>query len=360
MTRLLSHPVHTVRTGLRSRFYDVLRKGLVTHDGKSIVAESLRGLLADEPSVAPQLINERAPYEDLGNAPPNETRLRDDIVFVTGRFRSGSTLVWNLFRNLPDCTAYYEPFNERRWFDASARGERVDGTHLGVSDYWREYEGLDELGEWYREEWIDSRLYLEPGTWMPEMGRFLDRMIGRASGRPVLQFNRLDFRLPWIRRRFPNARILHVHRHPRDQWCSSLVDPSSFPPNGTMADFAAHDHFYLLHWARDLSFHFPFLDPATATHPYELFYAIWKLSYLFGRTFADHTLRFESLVADPRTEIATTLEALGFDPTHVEPLLPLVEQPSLGKWRDYADDGWFRAIEEGVEAAIDEFLATQR
>ncbi len=30
-------------------------------------------------------------------------------VFVTARFRSGSTLLWNLFRNTPEETAYYEP-----------------------------------------------------------------------------------------------------------------------------------------------------------------------------------------------------------------------------------------------------------
>jgi hypothetical protein len=35
-------------------------------------------------------------------------------VFVTGRFRSGSTLMWSLFRNVPGCTAFYEPLNERR------------------------------------------------------------------------------------------------------------------------------------------------------------------------------------------------------------------------------------------------------
>jgi hypothetical protein len=42
-------------------------------------------------------------------------------VFITGRFRSGSTLLWNIFRNIEGFNAYYEPFNERRWFDQGAR-----------------------------------------------------------------------------------------------------------------------------------------------------------------------------------------------------------------------------------------------
>jgi hypothetical protein len=42
----------------------------------------------------------------------------------------------------------------------------------------------------------------------------------------VLQFNEIDLRLPWFRAHFPTARILHLYRHPREQWCSSLFDPS--------------------------------------------------------------------------------------------------------------------------------------
>ena len=66
-------------------------------------------------------------------------------VFISARFRSGSTALWNVFRNTPDCTAFYEPFNERRFFDSSTRGEYVDSTHRGVNDYWREYEAISGL-----------------------------------------------------------------------------------------------------------------------------------------------------------------------------------------------------------------------
>src|SRR6185295_9584612 len=113
------------------------------------------------------------------------------------------------------------------------------------------------------------------------MKRYVEILIERARGRPVLQFNRVDFRLPWLRKTFPGAKILHLYRHPRDQWCSTLMDPSAFPKERTIADFAAHDHFYLRNWARDLKYHFPFLDEQHLDHPYEMFYYVWKLSYLF-------------------------------------------------------------------------------
>jgi hypothetical protein len=40
------------------------------------------------------------------------------------------------------------------------------------------------------------------------------------------------------------------------------------------------------------------LDPATVTHPYRLFYFIWKLSFSFGTTYAHHSLGFEALTAN--------------------------------------------------------------
>ncbi len=45
------------------------------------------------------------PYADLPVPSRSSTNLRADPVFITARFRSGSTLLWNLFRNVPGVTA---------------------------------------------------------------------------------------------------------------------------------------------------------------------------------------------------------------------------------------------------------------
>ncbi len=134
-----------LREPIRRTAFRLLRDLLKTDDGRRLLADSLNGVDQDKPDrFALSLVDERV-YPDLNPQAGSET-IGPAPVFLTGRFRSGSTLLWNLFRNVPDCTSFYEPLNERRWFDPGIRGQRVDKTHLGVEEYWREYEGLERLG----------------------------------------------------------------------------------------------------------------------------------------------------------------------------------------------------------------------
>lgn len=61
----------------------------------------------------------------------------------------------------PGVTAYYERFNERRWFSSEVANGGVDPTHRGVSDRWLEYQGLSELDHYYDEAWIDKHLLMQ-------------------------------------------------------------------------------------------------------------------------------------------------------------------------------------------------------
>ena len=348
----------TVRARLRSLFFRTLHRAFTTSDGRAIATEALRGQLAWRPRVP--VLAGAEPYADLGQ---RTDRIRGDFagtIVVTARFRTGSTLLWNIFRHIDQCVAYYEPLNERRWFDPATRGDRLDPTHRQVDDYWREYDGLTELGAWHREEWTDQALFMDESAWDPNLRRYLARLIEHAAPkRAVLQCNRLDFRLPWLRQQFPGATLIHLYRHPRDQWCSSLVDPSAVPHDVTMDRFEPYDHFYLQRWALDLRRHFPFLSPQVEPAPYRVFYFIWKLSYLFGVAYADHALSFEALIQSPKTEIQKLLAAAGLD-GDPDRLAPLVADARLGRWREYADEAWFRAHESACEDMLAEFFLGQR
>lgn len=291
------------------------------------------------------------PYGGLGRPTENATR-GTDAIFITARFRSGSTMLWNLFRHVPGCTAYYEPFNERRWFDSDSRGVRLDASHKHVDDYWREYDGLTELSRYYRNDWSDRHLFMNADFWDSDMERYIDCLIERAAGRPVLQFNRIDFRLPWLRKNFPRARVVHLYRHPREQWCSSLIDIESFPKDAALEEFVRHDRFYLRTWVHDLKYHFPFLGDPTARHPYREFYFIWRLSYLFGLQYGDYSIAYEQLVREPGVEIAKLMDFLGLNQANVEALRSLVAPCQGERWPRYADDEWFGEHESYCENVL--------
>jgi len=346
------------RNLLKTLLFAFLRKLLSHEETKELLTSSLKGLLYDRvPTVSVKNNFLGSIYRELErNGTEQKPNNRVRPIFITARFRSGSTLLWHIFRNIESCTAYYEPLCERRWFDPVFRQDKVDSTHKGVDEYWWEYNGLKLLTQYYREEWCGKNLYMDSRSWDPGMKRYVEVLIEKSAGRPVLQFNRINFRLPWFRKTFPTATIVHLYRHPREAWCSSLLDLSSFPKDGKVSSFISHDHFYLLRWARDLKYHFPFLDEEFVSHPYQLFYFIWRLSYAFGREYADYSLCFEDLVEDPNGELSELFKFLGIEDYEQQKLSSLIVKPAMGKWRKYANDEWFRQHEVFCEEVLAEFL----
>lgn len=346
------------RRQLRTGFFRVLRHLATLDDTREVFS----GLLREQGAacIVPELArydSRDVPYPAL-RKPGGETVSQSGaVVFITARFRTGSTLLWNLFRHVPGVTAYYEPFNERRWFDPHTRGTHTDATHLQIDNYWAEYDGLEVLGKWYSSEWRFRQLYMGASAHNPSMERYIAALIARAAGRAVLQFNDVDLRLPWLRAHFPAAKLVHLYRNPRDQWCSTLHGASLPMRHLTLREFERHDGFYLLGWGRDLRHCFPFLALEPDAHPYELFYQIWKLSYLFGTLHADLSLSFEDLTGDPGRVLRWLLAELDFRQVEVSQLLRWVSPVTHGKWRLQHCDDLYDAIESRVDAT---FVTYQR
>ncbi|MFT2090401.1 sulfotransferase [Paraglaciecola sp. 2405UD69-4] len=303
----------------------------------------------------PELNNLATPYLNP-RVESVKTNTRDDIVFISSRFRSGSTLLWNLFRQSGECTSLYEPFNERQWFNPETRGENVDQTHRGVDDYWAEYVGMESLSEIYDENWIRHELMMTEESHAPAMQKFIERLVELSPKRPVLQFNRIDLRLPWIRQHFPNAKIIHLYRHPREQWCSFLTNHQIMNKDHVIDTY--QDAFYLDTWCNDLAKHYPFLDKRHTPHPYQRFYALWKISFLYGLQFGDHSLSFEDLTSQPQEELNTIFNVLNLktSSSSIERLSQVIQAPAVDRWKQYADDEWFTTHEQKVEAMIQPFI----
>lgn len=299
------------------------------------------------------LDNDESPYKTSSHKVLKES---GRPIFITGRFRSGSTLVWQLFRNMPNTTAYYEPFNERRWFEGQDKwGNLVDSSHRGVTDYWREYNGKEHIGRWYDEGWIRHSLYMDELSYNPEMKRYISSLIESAGKKAVLQFNRVDFRLPWLKQNFSNAAILHIYRNPRDQWCSTLGEGSNYRFD-TVDTRQFNDRYYLIMWYRDLCKYFPFLSEYDKSHRYYLFYLIWKLSYMFGKKYSDVSISYEDLVNNPYLYVNKLASLADIEQSHDNSLAKLIDTKSTSKWIDYGPAEWFNNVESECEATLDEFF----
>lgn len=339
-----------LRLAARRPVYRALGHLLTSDEGRRVLFDAVRGF-APTPSLA------LPPHPYAAVAPPPSAS-RPSPVFITARFRSGSTLLWHVFRHVPGATAYYEPHNPRRWFDQARLDRRVDPSHRGVDDYWREYAGLETLGQWYRERWVTTQLAMDADAVDGDMLAFLDHLIAHAAGRPVLQSNHVDFRLPWLRRHYPDARFVHLYRHPRDQWLSCLADPPAVPRDLDVEGFRNLDFYYLLPWARDLAAQFPFLDPHLEPRPYRLFYLIWRLSHAAGVQHADVSIAYESLVAQPVSTLQTVFDAVGWRDVDLAPLAALVGPATPSRWAAWAPADWFDREEAACEAVLARALGT--
>ena len=272
-------------------------------------------------------------------------------VFITARFRSGSSFLWHLFNHCENVTAYYEPLNERRWFLSSETGRDVDPTHRGVSSYGLSYDGMADLASLFDDGWGSVRLFMDAAAHDARLETYINALIDRSQGQPVLQFNRMDFRLDWLKSRFPTAKIIHLTRDPRDQWISMLGPDSGCTPETSLKAFAPYDRFYLKTWARDLVRVFPFLALDDSDSPYLLHYLIWRLSDSAGRAFSDLSLTFEALVGSPEKTLGLISKTTGTVLDYAS-LRPLFIPPDTEKWKRFAEENWFANLEARGERLL--------
>lgn len=313
--------------------------------------------LSSPTSLPMDLFKSKAPYPECEyNSPSQQKTSANQPIIITSRFRSGSTLLWNLFRNIESCTAYYEPFNERQWFNPALRGEHVDNTHRGVTDYWAEFKNLDQLSNYYDEAWVKSRFLMTESCWDENMWHFINMMIEKAPQRAVMQFNRIDFRLPWLKKNFNQAKFVHLYRHPRDQWCSFLTKPEQM--TASTIEQTYEDNFYLDSWCDDLQTHFPFLNREVTPHPYQRFYLLWTMSYLFGRYYSDVSISFESLTQNPIEQITKLFNTVELPLDDVETLTKIISPPKADRWKSYAKEEWFKQHEEVCHRILERWTST--
>lgn len=145
-------------------------------------------------------------------------------ILITGFFRTGSTFVFSSLRVDSRLCCYYEPYHplmtEYLFADESG-GRAADADLLGHTvdgDYFREYRKIDacRLQPYLRcNERSTNHPVLAGSDSGGQLKGYIDFLIDeaeRAGKFPVLQCNRWNLVLPWLKKRYPDFIITLITR----------------------------------------------------------------------------------------------------------------------------------------------------
>jgi len=248
-------------------------------------------------------------------------------VFIHSLFRTGSTYIWNKFRQKDKYYCYYEPFHPNL---ANATPENVESlltkdyksvSHPQLSTYyWAEYVKLMQTGQ------MGLPSFKKPFSFdefcnnevNEDQKIYLDYLIQGAENRiPILQFNRSALRIEWFKKYFPNSINIYLVRNPQDQWqsyfevqkktkCMIFIvmdlltasinkDTKLFSPLEQELALIKYNNFS---FQNEADFYQIILSCYSDEEKYKIFYYIWLISLIKNLTHADLTINMNLLSKD--------------------------------------------------------------
>ncbi len=266
-----------------------------------------------------------------------------NLIFISGDFSSGTTLLWTLFRRTGDFHCLYEPLHERL-LEYLIWPLRVYEHHFFVKSYFAEYKGFRAIPELFDPQWGNSNLHLSASAQADPLYRYLTYLIGMSftrSERVVLQFNRATFRLGWLRDKFPTAKIVHICRNREDQWNSIVRRAQRHVGKLNVGqDDVTFNGMNIANWCDDLQSTYPQLAPNKSKSGYERFSKLWELSMMEHKRYADVSLDYAELTGKFQSSWQQIAECVNcdVDPRALENVIvPPEKQGNLGvgtrSWR---------------------------
>lgn len=280
-------------------------------------------------------------------------RVAADGLFVVGRFRSGTTALWNILRHLPGVRAYYEPCHDSL-LEHLRLHTSPDPSHVRVSEYWREYEPIAEtLPRYYRKQFGTQRLCLAEGAEHAELKRYLGFLLSSSAADEVacLKLNRMDLRLPWLRINFPDTPLVYIYRDPRDEWMSIFGNEAG----ADIDDPYLNSGYDLMIWSANLFPYVPRLGSSEVSSSYERHYIIWRISLELGQVYADCIIKLEDELQDhPECGVVKLLDIMGRDADAHADLSKLVATGKRNTWKAHHEAGWFAQIEQRCDSYLEQ------
>jgi len=273
----------------------------------------------------------------------NNDLIKNKIIFISGRFRSGTSLLWNLFNQLPQYHAWYEPLHPNLLKHIEYVKPQTD--HISIDDYWGNYRNLSDLHHFHSAKFGQHRLFLEKHERWHELKAYINYLIAQSEDKiPVLQFNRMDLRLNWLKNIFPNATIINIEREPYPLWVSSRKHIRNDVDGN---DESFQDAYDLMQSSADLTRHFPMLQAVENRNGYYRHYFIWKLSQQMAQANADIHLSLENDFLNNHNGISTLANQFNWDDKTTASVQKLVQKPQSMQTK-LSKEKLFTDIETGI------------
>ncbi|MDT9312582.1 MULTISPECIES: tetratricopeptide repeat protein [Limnospira] len=297
----------------------------------------------------------------------NSQDIPKNCVFITARFRTGSSYLYSLLDCLDNADVFYEPLNEDllNWLpkneEDSCKNKQLYNHTFG-GKYFSEYQSLNlnqDLEKLHSITFSGIKLVMSSKDEFHQMKSYLNFIIDNPSKNyKVLQFNRIDFRLGWVKFHFPNAVIVNLRRNNRDIYASYI---EMYKKNNQTNNYNPYENKigYLFNLNSYINMFNDFCNYKLENikiNDYEKLYLINRLSNIWSDNFADLVIEYESLVQEPVTAITKIASMIpGLTLKLKKEIIPPY-QNRINVWEMYHSESWFLECEQKCEEIIKNIL----
>jgi len=295
--------------------------------------------------------------------------LAKDSIFITARYRTGSTYLYSLFSSLINVVGFYEPLNSlivdflNKKDDIENQKFKYRLSHTFNGNYFSEYKSLEQeiFMKKYKSDFGMINIVM---SWMDEYEELKDYVAFLISSHPgklkMLQFNRIDFRLAWFKVNFSKALIVNLRRNPRDVYSSYIglylrwYEKDQYKSDDDLGELVNCIGLNVeLNALCEVSI--PQFSPHDLNN-YEKIYLLNQLSNHWADRFADLVIEYESLVQDPVGELSKIVSQISNFELNFESELIEPRKDRVNVWQEYQPESWFKACEAKCDNLIEQIL----
>ncbi|MTJ15175.1 sulfotransferase [Anabaena sp. UHCC 0187] len=302
-------------------------------------------------------LQEKKHIPALANIDGDREKIVKDCIFITARYRTGSTYLYSLFSSLANTIAFYEPLNYHvlDWLekdDLEHQKTQLWLSHNLQDGYFYEYKSLERevLTKYFKRKFGIERMVLSATEDHSELKDYLNFLLSTYPQKlKVLQFNRIDFRLAWIKANFPGALIVNLRRNPRDIY-ASFVGLYLRSGNGdrTNLNDGIEKVIDFVGLNEELNALSEVSVPQFSLHDlnsYEKIYLLNQLSHQWSDQFADLVLEYEALIQDPVGELSKIISHIPKFELKFSGEMPKPRKDRINVWQEYHPEIWFQECE---------------